>query len=66
MPRKKIKFSKTRIRRPSFHEKLSDFDIKINAFGEMESTLEIDQLNKFLDSEVRDRKIQRDHPEEEE
>lgn len=57
MPRKKKKPADPKHNRPSFHEKLSGFDIRVNPFGEMESNFEIDQLNKFLNEEVADKKI---------
>jgi hypothetical protein len=48
------------------HERLTGFDIRINSFGEMESTFEIDQLNKFLNEEVKDKKLKPKNPDEEE
>lgn len=66
MPRKKKKPLEPKSVRPSFHERLSGFDIRINPFGEMESTFEIDQLNKFLNEEVKDKKIGSKPKEEEE
>jgi hypothetical protein len=66
LPRKKKKPTTLPGGRPSFHEKLDGFDIKINSFGEMESTFEIDQLNKFLNEEVKDKKLDPDRTEEEE
>jgi hypothetical protein len=39
---------------------LSGFDIKVNSFGEMESTFEIDRINEFLNKEVHDKKLE--HP----
>ena len=65
MPRKKKKPTPPVSGRPSFNEKLSGFDIKINSFGEMESTFEIDQLNKFLNEEVKDKKLNKNPDEEE-
>ncbi|MEO5905824.1 MAG: hypothetical protein ABIQ11_03810 [Saprospiraceae bacterium] len=43
--------------RPPFHEELKGFDIRVNSFGEMESTFEIDKLNEFLNKEVADKKL---------
>jgi hypothetical protein len=57
MPRKKKQPSESRKARPSVHERLHGFDIRISPFGEMESTFEIDQLNQFLNEEVKDKKI---------
>ena len=44
--------------RPPFHEELKGFDIRVNSFGEMESTFEIDKLNEFLNKEVSDKKLE--------
>jgi hypothetical protein len=66
MPRKKKKPEAPRAGRPSFHESLKGFDIRVNSFGEMESTFEIDKLNQVLNKEVEDKKIEkRDDTEEE-
>jgi len=48
MPRKKKKPEAPTETRPSFHEGLEGFDIKMNSFGQMETTFEIDKLNEFL------------------
>jgi len=66
MPRKKKKPTEPKAARPSFHERLNGFDIKINPFGEMESTFEIDQLNKFLNEQTKDKKIGKKKTDEEE
>ncbi len=39
------------------HQDLSGFNIKINEFGEITSSLEIDQLNSFLNENVVDKKL---------
>lgn len=57
MPRKKKTTETPKSGRPSFHESLKGFDIKVNTFGEMESTFEIDKLNAFLNREVPDKKL---------
>ena len=36
---------------------LENFDIKINEFGEISSTIDIDQLNTFLNENVEDKKF---------
>lgn len=33
---------------PEVHEELKGFEIKINEFGELESNLQIDKINDFL------------------
>jgi hypothetical protein len=59
MPRKKNNNIETpKSGRPSFHESLKGFDIKVNSFGEMESTFEIDRINDFLNKEVHDKKLE--------
>jgi len=63
---KKKKTPPTKTSRPSFHERLKGFDIKVNEFGEMESNFEIDKLNQFLNEEVEDKKIGKKKNEEEE
>ena len=49
----------------NFHEGLKGFDIRVNSFGEMESTFEIDKLNAFLNKEVKDKKLENKGEEEE-
>lgn len=57
MPRKKKTIETPKSGRPSFHESLKGFDIKVNSFGEMESTFEIDRINDFLNKEVQAKKL---------
>jgi len=52
MPKKKTKQEK-----PTVHNELEGFNIKINEFGEITSNLEIDQLNTFLNEKVDDKKL---------
>jgi len=42
---------------PTTHEDLSDFHIRINEFGEMERNIKIDEVNKFLNENVQDKKL---------
>jgi len=58
MPRKKKNIETPKSSRPSFHESLKGFDIKVNSFGEMESSFEIDRINEFLNKEVHDKKLE--------
>ena len=44
-------------KKPKVHKELEGFDIKINENGEVESNLSIDELNKFLDKNVVDKKF---------
>ncbi len=62
MPRKKKNIETPKSGRPSFHESLKGFDIKVNSFGEMESTFEIDRINDFLNKEVHDKKLETPDP----
>lgn len=39
------------------HPELEGFEIKINPLGDISSNYNIDQLNEFLDSNVRDKKL---------
>lgn len=48
MPRKKKKQETPKEDKASFHEGLEGFDIKVNTFGQMETSFEIDKLNAFL------------------
>jgi len=43
--------------KPKVHKEIEGFDIKINENGEVESTLSIDEINKFLDKNVEDKKF---------
>ena len=62
MPRKKKNTETPKSSRPSFHENLKGFDIRVNTFGEMESTFEIDRINEFLNKEVHDKKLETSDP----
>jgi hypothetical protein len=39
------------------HKELEGFEIKVNPLGEITSTYDIDQINKFLDKNVYDKKL---------
>jgi len=52
MARKKEKKQKANV-----HEELDGFNIKINAFGQMETTIPVDKLNTFLNENVEDKKL---------
>jgi hypothetical protein len=41
----------------AFHGDLAGFDIKVNTFGEMESTIDMDKLNAFLNRKIKDKKL---------
>ena len=42
---------------PAVHQELRGFDIRINAFGEIVTSLRVDTLNQFLDEKVVDKKL---------
>ncbi len=50
---------------PEVHEELRGFDIKINKLGEIKGNFDIDQLNSFLNKEVKDKKLKHLKSEEE-
>lgn len=56
MPRKK-KNTENSPSKPRVHKELEGFDIRINAFGEIVSTLDIEKINEFLDRHVDDKKL---------
>jgi hypothetical protein len=61
---KKKKESKKKAR---VHKELEGFEIKINPLGEITSNYNIDQINEFLNRNVRDKKlVKRDEPDPEE
>jgi hypothetical protein len=57
---------KAKKQKPNVHEELEGFNIKINAFGEMETTIPVDKLNSFLNENVEDKKLNSGESEEEE
>ena len=52
MPKKKSKTGK-----PQLHKELEGFEMSINEFGEIKSTMPIDTLNQFLNKHVDDKKF---------
>jgi hypothetical protein len=42
---------------PKVHPDLKGFDIKVNEFGEIESTFSIEKINLFLNKKVVDKKL---------
>ena len=54
MPKKKAINGK-----PEVHSDLKGFDININEFGEITSSLAVDKLNSFLDVIVIDKKFKK-------
>jgi len=44
-------------KKPEVHDELKGFDIKINEFGEIVSSFDVDKINSFLDENVEDKKL---------
>lgn len=42
---------------PKVNEELQGFEIRINEFGEITSSFEVDKINEFLDENVEDKKL---------
>ncbi|MDB5262502.1 MAG: hypothetical protein JWQ14_1783 [Adhaeribacter sp.] len=60
------KKKKTTEKKARVHKDLEGFEIKINPLGEITSNFDIDQINKFLDKNVYDKKLVNKDDEEEE
>ncbi len=44
-------------KKPKVNKDLKGFEIKINSFGEINTTFDLDKLNDFLDKNVDDKKL---------
>ncbi|WKV13165.1 hypothetical protein [Marivirga harenae] len=44
-------------KKPSVNPKLEGFDVKIDSFGEIQTSFDIDRINQFLNKEVEDKKL---------
>jgi len=44
-------------KKPGVHEELKGFNIRINEFGEIISSFEVEKLNQFLNEKVEDKKL---------
>lgn len=56
MSKKEIKVSKKQ-GKPRVHKELSGFEVSIDQFGELKSSMDIEKINKFLDANVDDKKL---------
>ncbi|UXE66103.1 MAG: hypothetical protein KA713_16825 [Chryseotalea sp. WA131a] len=56
MSKKEIKVSKKQ-GKPRVHKELSGFEVSIDQFGELKSSMNIEKINKFLDANVDDKKL---------
>ncbi len=54
---KMSKKSKEEKQKPKVHKDLDGFEISVDAFGEIKSNLNIEDLNKFLNRNVEDKKL---------
>lgn len=45
-------------RKPRVHSQLDGFEVSINQFGELQSNMAIEKINKFLDENVDDKKLE--------
>jgi hypothetical protein len=54
---KKKHRKKKKIPDPDTNTQLPGFDIKINSFGEIQSTYDIDTVNTFLNKNLEDKKL---------
>ena len=50
--------------RPAIHEELKGFNIQINEFGQITSSLPIEKINSFLNENVEDKKLKSQEEEE--
>ena len=49
--------SKPSSEKPKVHKDLDGFDIKINSFGEITTSFDMDRINEFLNKNVDDKKL---------
>jgi hypothetical protein len=45
-------------KKPRVHTQLDGFEVSINQFGELQSNMAIEKINKFLDENVDDKKLE--------
>lgn len=43
--------------KPKVHKDLRGFEVSIDSFGELKSNIDIDEINKFLNKNVDDKKL---------
>lgn len=44
-------------KKPRVHSKLQGFEVSVNQFGELQSSMPIEKLNEFLNENVDDKKL---------
>lgn len=57
MSRKKKNEKDKKDQSPSVNPELEGFDVKIDTFGEIKTSFDIDKINEFLNKEVEDKKL---------
>ncbi|MEQ8474298.1 MAG: hypothetical protein RIC35_24090 [Marinoscillum sp.] len=57
MKKKKEKTKEEVDQKPKVNKDLEGFDVSIDSFGELKSTIAIDQINQFLNKNVDDKKL---------
>ncbi|WP_025762962.1 hypothetical protein [Dyadobacter tibetensis] len=55
--KKKTSSAKPTEGKPRVHKDLDGFDIKINSFGEITTSYDMDRINEFLNKNVDDKKL---------
>lgn len=43
--------------KPSVHKDLEGLDLSVDSFGEIQSNMSVDKINKFLNKNVEDKKL---------
>ena len=56
MAKKKAE-DKSNTEKPRVHKDLNGFDIKINSFGEIQMSYDVEKINQFLNKTVDDKKL---------
>ncbi|WP_394996150.1 hypothetical protein [Emticicia sp.] len=56
MAKKKTE-DKSNTEKPRVHKDLNGFDIKINSFGEIQMSYDVEKINQFLNKTVDDKKL---------
>lgn len=44
-------------KKPKVNKELEGFDVRIDSFGELKTTIDIDKINQFLNNHVDDKKL---------
>lgn len=57
LSRQPIMSKKQKKIKPNVNPELEGFEVNINSFGEIKSSLKIDELNQFLNKNVEDKKL---------